>query len=190
LAFSTNVFSVYFLFPFMVWIFLLFEQHLNVLQLLYDKIKWNDCCIHEVTHASVQCDKDYFSGAFQNLCSMFKVMGFILRRCINMAKIIVRHKMFNVKRGSFRTSVNLIVFTIIKYILTCAYISSITSSSCLDTYKNLINYTNHFMCVFIESFGGKGAGNWLLVRSFVHRKMFKRKAMEWKQEKAPRFCAL
>jgi hypothetical protein len=36
---------------------------------------------------------------------MFKVMGFILRRCIKMAKIIVRHEMFNVRRGSFRTSV-------------------------------------------------------------------------------------
>jgi hypothetical protein len=36
---------------------------------------------------------------------MFKVMGFILKRCINMAKIIVRHEMFNVRRGSFKTSV-------------------------------------------------------------------------------------
>jgi len=58
-----------------------------------------------VTHVGVQCDKDYFSGAFRNLCLMFKVMGFILRRSINMAKIIVRHEMFNVRRGSFITSV-------------------------------------------------------------------------------------
>jgi len=43
------------------------------------------------------------------------------------------------------------------------------------------------MCVFIDSFGGKGAWNWLLVRSFVHRKMFRKKAMEWKQKKAPLF---
>ncbi len=58
-----------------------------------------------MTHIGVQCDEDYFSGAFRNLCSMFKLMGFILRRCINMAKITVRHKMFNVRRGSFRTNV-------------------------------------------------------------------------------------
>jgi hypothetical protein len=56
-------------------------------------------------HTGVQYDEDYFSGAFQNLCSMFKVMGFILKRCINMAKIIVHHEMFNVKKGSFRMSV-------------------------------------------------------------------------------------
>ncbi len=41
LAFFTNVFSVYFLFPLMVRVFLLFEQHLNALQLLYDKIRMN-----------------------------------------------------------------------------------------------------------------------------------------------------
>jgi hypothetical protein len=41
LAFSVNVFLVYFLFPLMVRVFLLFEQHLNVLQLLYDKIQMN-----------------------------------------------------------------------------------------------------------------------------------------------------
>jgi len=41
LAFSTNVFSVYFLFPLMVRVFLLFEQHLNALQLIYDEIKMN-----------------------------------------------------------------------------------------------------------------------------------------------------
>jgi hypothetical protein len=32
-------------------------------------------------------------------------MGFILRRYINMAKIIVCHEMFNIRRGSFKTSV-------------------------------------------------------------------------------------
>ncbi len=41
LAFSANVFSVYFLFPLMVRVFLLFEQHLNALQLLYDEIIMN-----------------------------------------------------------------------------------------------------------------------------------------------------
>jgi hypothetical protein len=41
LAFSTNVFSVFFLFPLMVQVFLLFEQHLNALQLLYDEIRMN-----------------------------------------------------------------------------------------------------------------------------------------------------
>jgi len=41
LAFFANVFSMYFLFPFMVWVSLLFEQHLNVLQLLYDEIRMN-----------------------------------------------------------------------------------------------------------------------------------------------------
>jgi hypothetical protein len=41
LAFSTNVFLVYFFFPLMVRVSLLFEQHLNVLQLLYDKIRMN-----------------------------------------------------------------------------------------------------------------------------------------------------
>ncbi len=66
---------------------------------------WNDRCTHRMIHAGVQCDEDYFSGVFRNLCSMFKVMGFILRMCINMVKIIVCHKMFNVRRGSFRTSV-------------------------------------------------------------------------------------
>jgi hypothetical protein len=66
---------------------------------------WNDRCTHEVTHTSVQCDEDYFSGPFWNLCSMFKVMGFILRRCINMATIIMHHEMFNVRKRSFRTNV-------------------------------------------------------------------------------------
>ncbi len=41
LAFSANVFLVYFFFPFMVRISLLFEQHLNALQLLYGKIRMN-----------------------------------------------------------------------------------------------------------------------------------------------------
>ncbi len=41
LAFSANVFSVYFFFPLMVRVSLLFEQHLNALQLLYDKIRMN-----------------------------------------------------------------------------------------------------------------------------------------------------
>jgi hypothetical protein len=41
LAFSTNVFSVYFLFPLMVQVSLLFKQHLNALQLLYDEIRMN-----------------------------------------------------------------------------------------------------------------------------------------------------
>ena len=58
-----------------------------------------------MTQTCVQCDEDYFSGVFRNLCSMFKVTRFILRKCINMAKIIVRHEMFNIKRGSFITSV-------------------------------------------------------------------------------------
>jgi len=29
-----------------------------------------------------------------------KIIGFILRRCINMAKIIVHHEMFNIRKGS------------------------------------------------------------------------------------------
>jgi len=41
LAFFANVFSVYFLFPLMVRVSLLFEQHLNALQLLYNEIKMN-----------------------------------------------------------------------------------------------------------------------------------------------------
>jgi hypothetical protein len=41
LAFSANVFSVYFLFPLMVRVCLLFEQHWNVLHLLYDEIRMN-----------------------------------------------------------------------------------------------------------------------------------------------------
>ncbi len=65
-----------------------------------------------MTHAGVQCDEDYFNGMFRNLCSMFKVMGFILRRCINMAKIIVRHKMFNVKRVHSEQMFNLTIFTV------------------------------------------------------------------------------
>ncbi len=41
LGFSGNGFLVYFLFPLMVQVSFLFEQHLNALQLLYDKIRMN-----------------------------------------------------------------------------------------------------------------------------------------------------
>ncbi len=82
---------------------------------------WNDRCTHGVTYVGVQCDKDYFNGTFLNLCSMFKVMVFILKRCINMAKIIVHHEMFNVRRGSFRWVFNLTIFIVVIQWYPCWY---------------------------------------------------------------------
>ncbi len=40
-----------------------------------------------------------------------------MRRCINMAKIIVRHEMFNVRKGPLRTSVQSDNFHCISFFL-------------------------------------------------------------------------
>jgi hypothetical protein len=52
-----------------------------------------------VTHADIQCDRDFSSVVLRKQCSMFKVAGFILRRCSYMAVASVRDETFNLRGG-------------------------------------------------------------------------------------------